>query len=445
MLSKIRNNMKAFSLPLWIVAASFVGTIFLVWGRGSVSGPSSGQVATINGHPIEATEFFRQVNRLSKEYEKRFGENYRKVIGESQIKRIALNQLIVRKLLIDEAEREGIKVSDWAVANRIRSFPFLQDNGNFSESLYRQFLKVNRLTPKAFEDMVREDLKVEKLKSVIDYEPTVLKEEVRALYRLNFGKRPFEYKLFLFSQFSPKVSEKEIEEFYRENRFMFRSKTLSTFEAIKIPKGKGAEEIVKRAFNMAKSGKLSSIDGYLTFTPDEKLRKRFEGILKKSKKDYGFVEIDGNYYVFLRKTKEEVKPLSKVKSLIEMKIKQRKAKLLAEKAAKEFMKSGKWKPDGKLKPLNKEELFTKLKIVNSQDLGRLFEAKTGDVVGPVEVFNGYALIKPVGALKVKSMEKEKVDDLRGFLLQTKREAAFESYVDFLRNRATIKVNSRYLK
>jgi peptidyl-prolyl cis-trans isomerase D len=446
MLSRIRNNMKAFSLPLWIVAASFVGTIFLVWGRGSVSGPSTGQVATINGYPISATEFYRQVANLSKDYEKRFGEDYKKIINEKQIKRLALNQLIVRKLLLHQADKEGIKVSDWAVANRIKSFSFLQKDGNFSEELYREFLKLNRLTAKAFEDMIREDLKIEKIRSVIISEPSVINDELNRLYKLNFGKRKFKYKIFLASQFSPKVSEKEVKQFYEENKFMFKSQTKSVLEAVKIPKkDPKADELVEEAFKMAKSGKLEKINGYLVFKPDKALSEKLNKVIEKNGKNYGFFEDTKNYYVFIKKVTESIQPFEKVKTAIEIKLKKRKAKALAKESAIKFLNSPNAKFDGETNFINKEEMFTKFKLVSSKDLNAMYEAKKGSLVGPFEVLDGYMVVKPVSDIEVKEIDNNKMKDLRDFIIQTKKEASFEAYVNALKNRATIKINDRYLR
>ncbi len=446
MLSRIRNNMKAFSLPLWIVSASFVGTIFLVWGRGSVSGPSGGQVATVNGYPVETAEFYRQVESLSRDYEKRFGSDYKKIINENQIKRLALNQLIVRKLLLNQADKEGIKVSDWAVANRIRSFPFLKENGNFSEKLYREFLKINRLTAKAFEDMIREDLKIEKLRLTVLSEPDITNYEVEKLYKLNFGKRNFEYKLFLSSQFSPKVTENEVKQFYEDNKFMFKSKKRSTVEAIKIPKSDpNSDKLVEEAFKHAKSGKLKNLSGYLVFKPGSDLLKKIDEIAKKNKKDYGFFEDEENYYVFVKKYEEITQPFEQVKTAIEIKLKKRKAKAMAREAAENFMSSENPKFEGKTGFINKEEMFTKFKLTNSKDLNTIYESKSGNIVGPFEVLDGYLVVKPISDIKVDEVDKNKLEDLKDFLLQTKKEAAFETYINALKNRATIKINERYLR
>jgi peptidyl-prolyl cis-trans isomerase D len=137
MLSKIRKNLRAFSLPLWIVAASFVGTIFLVWGRGSVLGPSGTEVATVNGEGISLVEFNREYSNITNELRAKFGENYRKFIKDDEIKQAALRRLVVRKLLLQTAKEEGIQVSDWAVARAIEEIPAFQDNGTFSIKLYK--------------------------------------------------------------------------------------------------------------------------------------------------------------------------------------------------------------------------------------------------------------------------------------------------------------------
>jgi peptidyl-prolyl cis-trans isomerase D len=183
MLSKIRKNLKAYSVPLWIVAASFVGTIFLVWGKGAISGSYRNSVATVNGEGIDLVEFNREYNSLVRELKQQFGENFRKLFPEKRIKLTALQRLITRKLLLQAAKEEGIKVSDWAVAKEIMESPLFKKDGKFSVELYEEFLKANRLTKHTFEEMVREDLTIQKLLEVINRSPSVTEYEVKELYK----------------------------------------------------------------------------------------------------------------------------------------------------------------------------------------------------------------------------------------------------------------------
>ncbi|WP_163329213.1 SurA N-terminal domain-containing protein [Desulfurobacterium thermolithotrophum] len=440
MLSKIRKNMKAFSLPLWIVAASFVGTIFLVWGKGSLTGPSGSEVATVNGEPINLIEFNREYNQLTNQLQQQFGENYRKLFPDKEIKIAALQRLINRKLVLEEAKKEGIQVSDWAVAERIRSFPFLQKDGKFSEELYKEFLKANRLSPKVFEDKIREDLLIEKVMAVIDRAPSVTTFELQNLYRKTFGKREFKYKLFLKKDYKPSVSEKELREFYRENISQFKEKTGKKYFLIKIPKSqKGSEGLARKAYNLAKLGKVEKLND---FHPQQVNDKKL--ISEKFKdKNFGFYSDESNYYVFFKKEGEKAKPFETVKKDIEKILKEKKALELAKKSAEEFLKKG-LEPKEKTKPLDRDQFFEMFKPINPQEIENIFSSKKGKRFLLV-LTNGYGIFEPITDLKAEKMEKEKMEKLKQFILDAKKQSDYQNFLNLLRQKANIKVNEKFFK
>ena len=440
MLSKIRKNLRAFSIPLWIVAASFVGTIFLVWGRGSISGPSGNEVATVNGEGIDLVEFNREYSSLVRELKQQFGENFRKLFPEKEIKLTALQRLITRKLLLQAAKEEGIKVSDWAVAKEIMSYPLFQKDGKFSVELYEEFLKANRLTKHTFEEMVREDLTIQKLLEVIDYSPSVTDFEVKELYKETFGKRDFSFRLFPAESFKPKVTEKEIEEYYRSHKKEFTEKTGKQYFLIKIPKGeKNAQDKAKEAFRLAKSGKTEELR---KFSPepvtDKKLiEKRFKG------KNFGFYSDKNNFYVFFKQEGKKVKPLKTVKEEIVKKLKMQKALQLAEEAATKFLRENKGLTK-KIKGLDKASFFEKFKPLNPADVDRLFSLHSGAKM-VVALSNGYGVFQPTSEIRVDKYEKEKIEQIKKFILNIKRQSNYANFVSLLRKRATIKINHALFK
>ena len=440
MLSKIRKNMKAFSIPLWIVAASFVGTIFLVWGRGSVSGPSGNEVATVNGRSIDLIEFNREYNQLVNQLQQQFGENYRKIFPDKDVKIATLQRLITRKLLLDEAEKEGIKVSDWAVAERIRAFPIFQKDGKFSEELYREFLKANRLSPQVFEEMIREDLLIEKLMAVVNKSPSVTEFELQNLYRKTFGKREFRYKLFLSKDFKPEVSEKEIEEFYRKNLSQFREKTGQQYFLLRIPKKEnGAEDLARKAYNLAKTGKTEELN---SFNPQPVTDKKLISEKFKGKK-FGFYSDENNYYVFFKKEGEKVKPLEAVRKEIEETLKKRKALEMARKAAEEFLKKGS-QLQQKTESIGREQLFDQFKPVNPQDVEILFMGDKGKKF-LIALENGFGVFEPITELTVDKLDKDKMEKLKNFILNAKTESNYQNFVNLLRQKATIKINQKFFQ
>ena len=440
MLSKIRKNLKAYSVPLWIVAASFVGTIFLVWGKGAISGSYRNSVATVNGEGIDLVEFNREYNSLVRELKQQFGENFRKLFPEKRIKLTALQRLITRKLLLQAAKEEGIKVSDWAVAKEIMESPLFKKDGKSSVELYEEFLKANRLTKHTFEEMVREDLTIQKLLEVINRSPSVTEYEVKELYKETFGKRDFSFKFFTVDSFKPKVTEKEIEDYYKAHKGEFTEKTKKQYFLIKIPKGEeGARDRAKEAFRLAKGGKKEELQKFSPepVTDKELIEKKFKN------KPFGFYSDKDNFYVFFKQEGEKVKPLESVKEEIAKKLKIQKALKLAKESATAFLKENKNLTE-KVEGLDKASFFEKFKPLSPNDVDKLFSLPTGTKM-IIALSKGYGIFEPTSEIKVDSYDKEKMEQIKEFILDAKRQSNYANFVNLLRERATIKINEALFK
>ncbi|MEO2083227.1 MAG: SurA N-terminal domain-containing protein, partial [Desulfurobacteriaceae bacterium] len=409
MLSKIRKNLRAFSIPLWIVAASFVGTIFLVWGRNSVMGPSGSEVATVNGEGISVVDFQREYQSVVNRLKQQFGENFRKFVKDEDIKRIALSNLINRALLLQAAREEGLRISDEAVAREIESIPAFQVNGTFSVKLYKEFLRARKLTPKAFEDSIREDLLIRKVLAVVDNAPSVTDYELKALYRKVYGMRKFRYKLFPVTDFNPEVSEEEMRKYYEENKAEFAEKREEGYFVLTFPKEK--EEEAAKAYKLAKEGKVDELSKLNPVEAPGWLVEKAKG------KDYYFTSSGGKLYVLFKKRKEEIKPFEEVKKEIEEKLRASKALKMAREAAEKY--SGTL--DNETDNLDVESFTKEFSPLDPGKVSELFrKAKVGERV-VVPLLSGYGLFSPETELSVKSFDEEKLEKLKQFIIGVKRE------------------------
>ncbi len=430
MLSKIRKNLRAFSFPLWIVAASFIGTIFLVWGKGSVSGPSGNEVATVNGEGITLTEFNREYQNTVASLREKLGDNFRKFVKEDDIKKITLNRLITRKLLLQLAEEEGLKVSDWAVAKYIEEIPAFQENGKFSLELYKKFLESRRMTPQTFEDMVREDLLIQKVLTAVNRAPSVSQFEIKELYKKVFGKRNFKYKLFLSKDFKPQVSQKEIEKFYKNNREIFKKGEKESYYVLKFPKTKEGEERAREAYKLAKEGKFKEL---MEMKPQPLKDK--ELIEKVKEKGFSFRSQENGLELAFKLKEEQYKSLNEVRGEIERTLREQKALEIAKKEAESF----KGELNEETGKVDVSELVKKLKLLPTTNPEELLNAKVGKkLILPVE--GGFAVLVPTTEPEVNEFEEDKLKRLKEFVLNVKRDSDYQNLLNLLRQKATIKVN-----
>jgi peptidyl-prolyl cis-trans isomerase D len=136
-----------------IIVASFIGTIFLVWGRGDdKAGGQTGFAAKVDGTKISLDEFQKSYYRTRGVYEQIYGRTLSPELEKTMgIKKMTIDNLIDAVLIRKEAKKMGIKVTKDEVAAEIAKVPAFQRNGAFDFEQYQQTLKANRMTPETFE------------------------------------------------------------------------------------------------------------------------------------------------------------------------------------------------------------------------------------------------------------------------------------------------------
>ncbi len=187
MLRTMRDNLKSLSITLWLVIASFIATIFLVWGMQS-AGPTDGRnpavAATVNGERIPWLEFQRAYRQHVETLRRIYGDRWEEdLVQEMGIHRQVLDDLITSLLLLREAERYGLTVSREELADTIMQNPLFAEEAKFSRERYRRLLEVNRLTPQQYEETVRQTLLRQKLATLVQASAKVSDAEAWDTFR----------------------------------------------------------------------------------------------------------------------------------------------------------------------------------------------------------------------------------------------------------------------
>lgn len=239
MLDLVRKHADSWMIKaiLWLVVAAFVGTIFYSWGMGGSSARSGGVVAVVEGIKISHGDYEKNFNNLVEFYRDQFkGQFSQEMIEKLDLKTATLDELIHRKLLLIEAEKQHIQVSDAELVTRIKSFPAFQKDKQFDRTIYNNFLKFKRLTPSEFEANQREMLLIEKVKDQIESQVKVSASEVLALFKQEEDKIKFDYLSMPEDYFktSAPVTEEEKTAFYEKNKSAFQVPLQINVQYIKL-------------------------------------------------------------------------------------------------------------------------------------------------------------------------------------------------------------------
>jgi peptidyl-prolyl cis-trans isomerase D len=227
MLAAMRNNIKKLSITLWLVIASFILTIFLVWGKGSLgTGGASNIVATVEGKEIHQRELQMTRNRLYNFYRNLYKDKFTEdLVKNLNLERMALESLIEKELLLAEAEKRGMKVSEEELLDTITKYQVFQKDGKFDPDQYKFVLLRSGITPQEFEESIQEDLLIQKLEAAIQDGIKVSDKEVEMEYRLQNEKVKIEYVTIKPSTFQKDVTvtDEEIARYYEEHKEDFKT------------------------------------------------------------------------------------------------------------------------------------------------------------------------------------------------------------------------------
>ena len=283
---------------------------FIPFGYGIYQDRRDVEVASVNGDPILYEDYNRVYNNLIVQMRQQFGD----ALNEETIKMLnlrqqAMDRLVEEKLMLAEARRLDLKVSDEELAETIAAVEAFQTAGAFDAKRYAYILERNRLTQEDFEAQQKQAMLVTKLNRLISGGTKVSDAEAAEWHRWNNTLVNIDFVAFAPDQVDGvEVSEEEMRAHFEENaesyktepeikvrylRFApeaYRSKVELTEEEIQqyydtntdefvTPKTVEARHIL---FKVAENADEAAV---------EKARKKAEDVLKLAQEGKDFAEL----------------------------------------------------------------------------------------------------------------------------------------------------------
>ncbi|HSB34665.1 MAG TPA: SurA N-terminal domain-containing protein [Nitrospirota bacterium] len=176
MIEFIRKHM---GWMMWIIVG-LVTVTFLFFGI-YPSSQGTGAVAKVGDTVITSEELNVAYRNLYENYREllkgQLNENLTKGLRNQ-----ALQELIVNRLLVTEAEREGIRVTNEELQGTIMMMPAFMQNGRFNKQIYERTLDRINMSPALFEAGQREYLMRLKLERLVKDSVAVGDAELVAAY-----------------------------------------------------------------------------------------------------------------------------------------------------------------------------------------------------------------------------------------------------------------------
>lgn len=176
MLKALRKHAKYFYVLFFIIILSFI-----FWGVTPPDRSMAVNVAEINGEKITIQEYLRAYENLRQFYRDIYKEQFDEEMEKRlRLKEVVLSNLIDDRVLLISARDLGIFVTDIELQDAILNDPQFMRDGIFRKDIYLRTLELNRLTPEIFENMLRQQLTLLKMRrlvmSSVDVNPLDLKD-----------------------------------------------------------------------------------------------------------------------------------------------------------------------------------------------------------------------------------------------------------------------------
>ena len=375
----------------------FLTPLALVGIEGYFSGGSKDTATTVNGTDISKKEVEQLTSSLKEQY-LAYANGDETLLNQNFINNKALDTLISRQLLLQQADKLGISLSDQQLVHMIQQQPSFQQNGQFSEALFSNYLKSIGMTNRDFIENLRKDHALKMLSSTFMDYALVSKMDIKQIADLQTEQRTLQLASIKLDDYKRgiKVTDAEVAAYYKKHSSMFKQ--------------------------------VTSVDvDYVVLSPAN---------VKGTSTEVSDAEIQQAYNEFVQKEQQAAQPTVKhILITVDGRTEAEAKKLVEEVAAK--IKAGTSFADAATQysedPASKAK-GGEIAVYQKGVFGDAFDQtvaslKAGQVSAPVKTDYGYHLIETAStAIQVPSLETEKAR-LAEEILKTKKANVFSDTIN----------------
>ncbi len=285
MLDILRANKN--SVLTWVLFFAIIVVFVVSFGPGSrgctdTNVQTASYAAKVDGETVTAGEYEEHYLQLFKMYQARTGGALtRETADMLGLRSQTMNDLVERELVLLEAARHGVSVSDDDLSRTVKQIPVFQTDGRFDIDLYRRAVSNAYGSPAKYEDRLRRELAYEKMMGLMRQTAKVSDDEVKDAWAAESDRATLELVRFpvAAARAEVKIPEAEaqafaaangprIEQFYKDNaaRYDKPKKVRARHILVKVPDGAPA-------------------------SADEAARKKIEALAERVKKGEDFATL----------------------------------------------------------------------------------------------------------------------------------------------------------
>jgi len=221
MLKTMRKNVKALAPTLWIVIATFVISIFAIWGGAGRLGEKGREdtIAFLGRERITMDSYHMALRNRLEALQKEFSGLNKNFIQQLNIPQQVLEQMIQQSLLGQKAREMGLTASREEVRERIVSL-FQRDGKFIGYEEYRRILEYNRMSLPQFENSLKEEIVLNKMIQLLTAGITVPPEELWENYKKQNESAKIEYLWIEDSKvpYDEIIAEADVRAYFESNK-----------------------------------------------------------------------------------------------------------------------------------------------------------------------------------------------------------------------------------
>ena len=225
MLQDIRDKSQGIVVKIIV---GFIVVTFALFGVDALvtSFNSSDKVAEVDGVDITRTQMLQGAETQRRQLISMMGGQVNPALLEDNLlQRRALDELIQRVVLANQAKELGLGVSDAQVNAYLLQAEQFQTNGQFDQNKYLNFIRSLGFTPLAFKERIKQDVLIQQPRNAIAGSEFVLPYQVDSVAKLQSQERTYDYVSFSLADESENtsVSDDELKAYYEANKDNFKT------------------------------------------------------------------------------------------------------------------------------------------------------------------------------------------------------------------------------
>ncbi|MCR4530435.1 SurA N-terminal domain-containing protein [Acinetobacter venetianus] len=207
-----------------VLLVLFLTPLALVGIEGYFSGSNKADVAkSVNGQDISNKELESATKNYKDQYLSMV-KGDESLLNLPVIQEKALDALVTRALLQQQAEKLGISLSDAQLEQMLAQQPSFQENGKFSEQLYGNYLRSVGMTNQSLLASLRQDHALKMISSTLMDYALVSKSDLQQLANLQTEQRTLHLASIKLDEYKKGLtaSNQEITDYYNKHKGEFK-------------------------------------------------------------------------------------------------------------------------------------------------------------------------------------------------------------------------------